>query len=315
MEKGRISSMSKMLRSIGHNVIANWISGLVLLVLWAVAVWLASLTPLIRLYAPFSYFMVALIAELVLSMMAFFAGKAWRIFNPAPTLPTSPTLDHPTDAEFAHLRVRVAALEDRIKSIIEDYQRMLALDGRFEEARTYIYNEIAVLHAHRSLDADRFSLHFAAIRTSLRAVFDRERLGRRAHELQLGATELAAPTHAKVKLDQDQWQEWEAKEAAWQAALREWCSWASAYVPTISEQVLVASDEHYRRKGEAKEDQFPDAEAYFAYKTFCALWKHFKDCQEEVFGAVHGVAFEGHAIEGGAMLPSYRKEQDNGLAG
>jgi uncharacterized membrane protein len=126
---------------------------------------------------------------------------------------------------------------------------------------------------------------------SLAAIWHRERLLEFAQLLEKGGGELSAPTHGKEYLDQDAWEKWEAKERAWRSILESWCELAGAYIPGVRDDVMKTSDEHFKQKGVAKVEQFPDPEAFFAYKAFCAISKNWHAHIEPVMRIVHQVAF------------------------
>lgn len=213
---------------------------------------------------------------------------AWREKYRPKGSPAALDRDPDSIPDFGHLAVlehRIEALEKAEPSnqqisgelhairakqaaIIKDYQRMLALEAHVEEDKTYVHGQLAALNAHRSLDSDTIADRFSQIQNSLVAIWHRERLRYLQQELDDAAAELSVPTTLEAHLDEDQWVAWAAKQGEWLSVLSQWCELAARYVPTIREQVLTVPDEHYKRKGEAKLAQFPDAEAYTTYKAF-----------------------------------------------
>ena len=104
---------------------------------------------------------------------------------------------------------------------------------------------------------------------------------------------LSAATHSQTSYDEARWEQWSVDHRNWNILVHEWCDLAENYVAGISAKILTTTSEHYQQKGEAKVDQFPDAEAYIAYKVFCAILKNWKNWQLEALHAVHRVAFNG----------------------
>jgi len=232
------------------------------------------------------------------------------------------------------LMTRMSAIEDLNRAIVEDYQRMLGLEARFSNMldrlkgavqRQHetinanhaalqekvalvdatraaevagVYEQVDKLRreylAHHSLNADTLRHRFDNIYSSLAAIWHRERLHFLGSQIESVAGELAAPTQAGTHYDETTWEIWEANEASWRNTVLTWCGIAESYVPGISERVLTSSDDHYRQKGVAKVGQFPDPEAYIAYKAFCAVWKNWCGWKDEAQRAVHQVAFNGH---------------------
>lgn len=195
-------------------------------------------------------------------------------------------------------------------TIIEDYQRMLAVEARLEEMKADHGKKIGELFAHRSLDTDGIMARFHRVYDALAAMFHRERLHMFGQQIEAGAAELSGPTNEKIQFDQGAWEQWESKELAWRSALDSWCELASVYVPGVREEVMTTSDEHYKQKGVATVEQFPDAEAFFSYKAFCGVWKNWQGQKERVFRAVHQAAFNGDYTiakpamgDGGAIGP------------
>ena len=227
----------------------------------------------------------------------------------APSVPSgsSPDLDFTEiDKLRSQIEARVAPIEQMNRSIVDDYQRMLALKGEFEESSADIYKQLDALAAHQSLNADAVAARFNQVYGSLAAIWHRERLHHLAQALETAAAELSVPTTHEAHLDEDQWEAWEQKEQEWRAVLSQWCELAAPYVPPIREQVLTVPEEHYKQSGVATIKQFPTPEALFTYKAFCAVLRNWREDRQEVYGVVHAVAFEARAPQNGALLPSFR---------
>ncbi|WP_118857122.1 CvpA family protein [Sphingomonas mesophila] len=317
--------MQKFFRDVSVNVTGS----LVVILVGALGVWLASLTPSIALYAPISYLVVFLLTVALGTLIALAVGRARQVWLPPP-VSASTGLKAYDDTK---IREEVANLASLKKQIVEDYQRMSGLEVRTSDQidqlkieirrreetigsnigalqdrivqidATYA-GEIAELKraldkhnreniAHHSLNSDALRTRFDAVYRALGAMYHRERLLSLEQLLEDEATELAAPTQNLTTYDREQWGIWEAKERGWRRTLETWCDLANNYSPGIRDKVIAVSDDHYFQKGQATVDQFPDAEAYIAYKRFCALWKNWKNWQLEALRAVHQVAFNG----------------------
>ena len=209
------------------------------------------------------------------------------------------------------LREEAAHLREKYQAVISDYQRMTGLEARSTDEMDKlklliqaqkdtaaanldaVQDRVKALEAGQSLDGDRHRAQLASVYGSLAAIYHRERLYHLAQAIEAGASELSAPTNDGVTYGEQDWKEWESKERAWRETLEAWCELASCYVRGISGKVLSTDAEHYKMKGQAQVEQFPDPEAYIGYKEFCALWKNFRNWKGEAEKAVHQVAFNG----------------------
>jgi|tagenome__1003787_1003787.scaffolds.fasta_scaffold20984143_3 hypothetical protein len=250
---------------------------------------------------------VGLISSLVTILviaasLAFF--RYWRPLNTNPPL----DLDH---TEGDQLRSQVELLETRLDTqisgelhairqkqtaIIDDYQRMRALEDRFEETSADIFKQLGALNAHRSLDADDIASRFGRIHDALAAIFHREMLHKLEEDLKVEATDLCRPTDEHRSYDFDAWEQWESTEAAWRGTLAQYCDIAECYKPGVKAFILATPESAYKQGWSVKDEQFPDSTAVYAYKTFRILLNNFKDWRDEIERAVHQAAFAGGSV-------------------
>jgi hypothetical protein len=206
------------------------------------------------------------------------------------------------DIRLSELEARHAAVEEKNKAIIQDYQRMLGLESTFDERLARLTDRVEGLKDGLSetiiQSAGQNAGEFESLKGQIQNIYDalgaiyhRERLSYLNLLLEKGADEPAAPTREGSSYNEEQWERWQANERAWRGTLEQWCSLAAAYVPDIEAKVLTTTNEHYQQKGTAEVQQFPDAEAYILYKTFCGLQKNWQNWQEDVRRAVHQAAF------------------------
>lgn len=257
-------------------------------------------------------------ATLSFSVAACLIG--WRYFKPLESEATQSGTEIVPPFDDTKLLREFGALSSQQRQIIDDYQRMSGLEARFVDMldalksdiqardQTNASNlastndrlavllatqaaEIAGLKDHQSLTADAASEQFESIYLALAAIFHRERLHAIGVNIEGGAAELNAATNASKHYDLEQWNEWEKQYRQWMYWVDQWTDLAEGYYTGIKAKVLTTTDDHYKLKGVAKVEQFPDAEAYIAYKAFCAIYKNWCNWQEEAYRAVHQRAF------------------------
>jgi hypothetical protein len=106
-------------RGISENLISNAIWAALALAVAGLAAMLASLNPFLKLFAPLSYLMAALIALLLMALIAFVGAAAWRRWRPSPALPA---LDHhPEGVSQADLDAAFEVLKQRIVVVDATY--------------------------------------------------------------------------------------------------------------------------------------------------------------------------------------------------
>ena len=259
---------------------------------------------------------ITVLLSLAISFAGLMAGLAVRAFFPAkaaqldvaelpPSSPASPPYDDTA------LSARVSELENIKRAIVADYQNMSGLEARFDQALDKLKEAIQVreavvdtnfkmqadrivrLEALASLSSDKVATQISSVYGSLAAIYHREVLAHLGIEIARGAEALSAPTREAKVYDADGWQKWEDAEHDWATLLHQWCSLAGAYVEGVGDKIAEIPPSHYLQTGEAKSSQFPDAEAYIAYKQFHARVKNWAGWKQEVERAVHQVAFNG----------------------
>jgi len=210
------------------------------------------------------------------------------------------------------------AMQSRFSSEIDQLKMVLRAEKETDrsnlEALQVKLNELGELSNSNHNYVRR---QVASLYDALAAVYHRERLHHLAQKIEAGAVELAAPSQQGKSLDQNEWERWQANEGAWRFALNNWCELAACYVRGIDKKVLTAPDDHYKQKGVATIDQFPnrDPEAFFEYKTFFALWKNWKNSREDAERAVHQVAFNGGTAGSRPIFPGGGKMEELGAKG
>lgn len=237
-----------------------------------------------------------------LAMVRYFRPLQSASPAPAPNLLSADTakLDQAA-ADIASMDLRTKETLSnilQIQNLIND--RLDKIEGRITKGeQRFGVTESAMMARFQGLDKilvgqDRYiRKQIAALFQSLAAVYHREQILNWSAALEAGASELQAPTIHGAVYDQEQWEEWEAKERAWRRGLEQWVSLGGCYVTTLYEHVFTVPDDHYKQTGVAEISQFPTPEALFTYKAFCAVLKNWRGWQDEVNRAVIDAAFNG----------------------
>ncbi|MEA3064300.1 MAG: hypothetical protein QOJ27_739 [Sphingomonadales bacterium] len=186
-------------------------------------------------------------------------------------------------------------LSDRIEQIdskvSKGHQHFGEVEGKMLEA-------VKRLEAQQSVSEQFMRRQVASLRQALTAIFHREQLQTLATEVEARAAELITPTtHGACYEDADQWEAWIEKFFAWRGVVQQWVDIAEAYSPHTDIQVFDVHPDQLQEKGVAKVDQFPDPEAFIAYKGFWILLKQWRERREQVEQAVQQAAFEGATTE------------------
>lgn len=121
-----MSKLSSWGQAIAQNLAAALLYALGALVVGGVTVWLASLTPIIEMFAPLSYLLATLVAVLMALAAANLSVSLWRKFFPLAASAPPPVSNERSEAvalisaremgKIGDLRRRVAKLEDAIKA-------------------------------------------------------------------------------------------------------------------------------------------------------------------------------------------------------
>jgi hypothetical protein len=260
---------------------------------------------------------VAVASGLMLALAALLFGL--RYFSPYPS-PAGRSGKEPSPASpeeisaTKRLRQEADYLKEKYQAVISDYQRMNGLEVRFSDMldglkrqirsdnetirsnHGALQEKIVALEAGADLDRRQVRTQVYSIFNALAAVYHREQLRDWAATIEAMANELRAPTTHDQHLTHDQWEQWATNERTWRTLLTQWCDLAACYYPGIKEHVLTLSEEQFMQTGVAKATQFPEPEAYTAYKAFCGRLKNWHNWQGEAERAVHQAAFNGGAV-------------------
>lgn len=263
--------------------------------------WLAGLLPW---FGPLSLpekIAIAIPAALV-TLLAVTASLAlFRYFrplsHPSPVDGPTPTASYDDSALLAGLAALgndLDALKGAIQTQNEDFQaQIVAVGQQFGRMQTAIMTEIKRIEALESLNEQYTRRQVASLYQALAAIYHREHLAALAVEIEDGAVELSAPTTLEARYDADQWEEWEGKHSAWRRVVQQWADLAGCYADGMDGKVFDIHPDQFKQKGQAKVEQFPDTEAFIAYKGFWIVLKQWRGWREEGERAVHQAAFNG----------------------
>ena len=118
--------------SIAQNLVAAAIWALLAAAIGALAVLLAKATPIIYLFAPFSYLVCVLLALLLMAATAYLGARGWRHLYPAgttPQQPAGPSADDTPLAEMSPARQREAShrkIAMRVQGVKYDAKNAIA---------------------------------------------------------------------------------------------------------------------------------------------------------------------------------------------
>jgi regulator of replication initiation timing len=227
--------------------------------------------------------------------------------------PNLAVLNISNEERFGELDERVRAIEtlgqrlDKMDTWKDQISRLITESMQLQTERSHLVEEriagaemsltrsIKKIEASQSLSGDWQRQQVASLYDALGAILHREQLRELGNSIEAGAKELSAPTELGTHLDQERWEGWQTNERAWRATLEQWCDLASCYHRDIKEKVLTLSEDHYLQTGVAEGDQFPQPEAFIAYKAFWGRLKNWRNWRGEADRAVQQVAFNGTA--------------------
>ncbi|UVO50272.1 hypothetical protein M0208_06955 [Sphingomonas sp. SUN019] len=228
----------------------------------------------------------------------------------------------------AHLIARVNELARLVRAVIDDYQRMSAVEARFNDALDglkaavqiefrEVRADIIVIErkANESIDLTEKVEQVRVDGATNRKDLDRiERLQKDERERRLGSfhaigtrerlTDLetaivqdAADLYDQLKTgeiyDDSKWQQWENIHAHWKSVLDEWLNSATWYGLAVKERTLFVDDEKYGLDWSVSETQFPSAEAVRRFKKFRIIHAQWESVVPSVKSGLQSVAYNG----------------------
>lgn len=242
----------------------------------------------------------------VLTLTAALIG--WRQFRPVQ--PSSgPTRSSANDTDKA-LVDEVQRLSDLSTNIINDYQRMLGLEARFEEAVAGIRSQLtAAVSLAEKLEAVRVDVadltsaikkvsdsqddHRDRAKHSFFAIGARERLSALESTIKQDASDLYNRLKAGETYDQTKWQQWENVHSHWRDSLDTWLDTGRWYALAVKYRTLSVDDAKYGLDWSVTDTQFPNAEAVRRFKKFRIIHTQWEDVVPDVKSGLEQVAFTG----------------------
>lgn len=141
--------MANWRESIAQNLVASAIWAAIVAIVGVIAVVLAKATPIIALFAPFSYLACLLLAWLFLALIAYVGARSWRALYPAAPVPPRPApvvdnqasrdrkaierLNHARDS--ATVAIFQGTPTSRARAFHEMDAAMVAIESRFDIGR------------------------------------------------------------------------------------------------------------------------------------------------------------------------------------
>ena len=218
-------------------------------------------------------------------------------------------LIRPLPAPLPDLRKAIDAQKPDVELIRDD--ALTRLEAKLREVEASMLKAIDRIEAGASLSTDYTRRQIASLYQALAAIGHRETLSELGEKIEEEADKLAQPTTGEVRFDENQWEKWEAKQAKWRLKLRHWCTLASSYSEGIEAKILDTPEDRYRETGQARIEQFPNPEAFFAYKTFWILYKNWREHREEAERDVYAHAFAGATTNEKPIFPGERSRPDD----
>lgn len=253
---------------------------------------------------------MALVTLLISALLLAILAWAYRRFKPLPVAESEPA---PESVAYDDTRIRrdIANLNQTVRSVIDDYQRMSGVEARLtdaldalktqiqaEDAKTITHfymleEQLGRLVAAQSLEQDKFRDEVNSLYGALAAILDREKILKWGAEIEVGAKHLSTPTDEKARFSAEQWEEWERKETIWRSWLSRWLQTAECYRKGVQDAVFSTPESAYKGGWSISDDQFPTSKAVYSYQTFRIILKHWNDWRGEVERSLEQAAFNG----------------------
>lgn len=239
-----------------------------------------------------------------------------------------PLIGAPQVYDDNKLREEVAELSKTVRAVIDDYQRMSALEARVgdqidglklalqAEAETRQsadqvierkanegvllapkVESIRVDTALANRDIEKLTNiqndHRARAQASFAAINLREKLAGLQATIEMDASDLYDALSRGEEYDQARWQRWESVHGHWFSTLNEWLDIATWYAIAVKERTLTVDDEKYSAGWTISDSQFPDAEAVRRFKKFRIIQQQWEAVVPSVKAGLEQVAFVG----------------------
>jgi hypothetical protein len=307
--------------AIAQNILATALLG----IFGVVAVWLAKLTPVVARYAPLSYFFTFLAAVIVLLILANLGVALFHRFNPPPVPPANMfELDHKQRIDFsADAEARIAALEEKDKVIIQDYQTVLgklaqaeerhealdkALHDEFAEHEEYmskcytaqdearltgqshLKGEIEAIRAGCAGLKEQIDILFLALQ-AIRAINIE---GKLAAAIQDEGKFLNERVDEGQPVKGDDWLEWQRHHTTFESALAQWTLLAKGWDTGVDRALGEARGRDLTDKQtEGIDALFDGSKAVIVYTSFAHKFERWKVFRSHVTTALSAAAFGG----------------------
>jgi hypothetical protein len=280
---------------------------------------LASLTPVIAAYAPFSYLVAFLVISIAAAAFLFGAGKAkqalWPSTPKAPETYDDTEIRDKVDSsdeilagivrDVRSLTAKVSDDEKLIRKIIDDYQCMLALEARFsdemDKLKEFIDSKFETARSnHEALQERVLTAESASsaeklkIQSALHTIWMREEITKVSVDLREDATYLTQRLQEGKQLDAKSWDSWLNVYTHWSGLMNQWWMMARFYLAN-TKQVMSAPD-HMFAKTQVDESLLTPvggAEAVRIYKKFRIMQDQWEAVQPELHNNLILVAFSG----------------------
>jgi hypothetical protein len=186
-------------------------------------------------------------------------------------------------AKVASLSKKVEEYQATHKTVIDDYQRMLAMEGRLDEAK----------EARAKIEKT-----FGMIYISFQALLARERVQRFTEAIMREGEFLTSRVNAREPVKGEHWQEWRAHKTTYESAMRHWMDIARSWHPKMEEWInalhpAMLTDGRWA----GIDDQFEGSNAVIEYQTFAIQFENWKRFEGNILSAIHAAAFGGPNAE------------------
>lgn len=233
-----------------------------------------------------------------------------------------------TPYEDGTLSSKVDQLNRTYRAVIDDYQRMSALEsnldngmdqlktsiqGQFEKVgmalqiiegkanqATSLMEEVEQSRANITIAtqditnlASTMKAFHDNVQSSFAALRNRERLTVLEGEIWRDASDLYDRLHAGEIYDSANWNQWENVHGHWEAKLAEWLEQGTWYAMAVKEQTLSVDDKDYGLSWSVADSQFPTAEAVRRFKKFRIIQQQWEAVVPQVKSGMDLVAFVG----------------------
>lgn len=197
--------------------------------------------------------------------------------------------------------ISISRLEEQVEAIGHTQTSERAVVGNLGGAIEQIMERLDKLEARfdatLSLNSDDSAQRFRALYLALAAIWHRERLKQLEVALKEEGEWLSLPVTEKRFHDENEWDRWQGREENWRCDLDRWCELAEVYKRGVSRSIVATPEHLYKAKWSITDDQFPNANAVWQFKTFRIILRNWDTALADVQRRVHLAAFGGQAAQ------------------